>query len=509
MANAQPVPDVREIERLRLERDLLLHLLELGTAEDVVPFLEGALALIVGVTGAKKGYIEFSEDRARPRLCIETGLSPEELRDAQRAVSTGIIREAHATGQVVSTANAVDDPRFRENASVQAKRIQAVLCAPIGDPSIGVLYLAERPRPGPFSGDDETCARLFARHVSPLADHLFARQRLAAESDWTAPWRAGLQVEHLAGRSRALAEVFRLLTVAKDVALPVLLTGETGTGKSAFARALHESTPRARRPFVEVNCAAIPEALFESELFGAERGAHSTADRRIEGKIDAAKGGTLFLDEIGEMPLAAQTKLLLFLQSRRYYRLGSSTPIEADVRVVAATNADVDELVRTRRLREDLYYRLNVLGIPLPALRERRTDIEAIAEAIVRGLGDRHASPLPLSRAARLAIVESEWPGNVRQLENALQRGWAIATSERAHAIEPLHLFPQRAVRSQADDGNETYEDATRRFQRTFLGEALARNEWNVSETARRIGVARSHLNDLIRAHGLMRPREP
>src|SRR5262249_49487318 len=151
---------------------------------------------------------------------------------------------------------------------------------------------------------------------------------------------------------------------------------------------------RAKGPFVEVNCAAIPETLFESELFGAEKGAHSTATRRIEGKIDAARGGTLLFDEVGEMPLAVQSKLLLFLQSRRYYRLGSSTPIEADVRVVAATNAHLDELVRAKRFREDLLYRLNVLEVRVPALRDRREDVPLIAEAILKQLGEQHDRPL-------------------------------------------------------------------------------------------------------------------
>src|SRR6185369_1188616 len=199
------------------------------------------------------------------------------------------------------------------------------------------------------------------------------------------------------------------------------------TGKTALARALHESSPRARGPFVELNCAALPEALFESELFGAEKGAHSTATRRMEGKVDAAKGGTLFLDEVGEIPLAVQSKLLMFLQSRRYYRLGGSAPIEADVRVVAATNANLEDLVQKKRFREDLYYRLNVLEVRVPPLRDRPEDVGPIADAIVRSLGKAHDRPIPLSRAARTALAESEWPGNVRQLENAVQRGWAVA----------------------------------------------------------------------------------
>jgi Nif-specific regulatory protein len=292
----------------------------------------------------------------------------------------------------------------------------------------------------------------------------------------------------------------------------VLVTGESGTGKTAIARALHLSSPRARGPFVEVNCAAIPETLFESELFGAEKGAHSTATRRMDGKVDSARGGTLFLDEVGETPLMVQGKLLQFLQSKRYYRLGSTAPLEADVRVVAATNQHLEELVAQKRFREDLYYRLNVLQVHVPPLRDRAEDVGPIAERIVQTLGATHGRSLALSRAARIALAESEWPGNVRQLENTLARAWAVAFSEDSMTIEPKHVFPDRPVEAEEPDA-ATYQDATRRFQARFLREALEASGWNVSETARRIGVARSHLNDLIKAFGLSRkdagPREP
>jgi Nif-specific regulatory protein len=502
------MPAPSEIDRLRLERDLFLRLLELGARDDLRPFLEDALALIVEVTAAQKGYLEVRAGTPSkgPPFFIAHGFTDAELARVRREISTNIVAEALATGRTISTASAIDDPRFSAQESVQAQRIQAVLCAPIGNPPIGVVYLQGRKALGPFPEHDRSHAELFARHLAPLADRLLAREEAAAGADHTAELRARLSVSGIAGASRALAEVFRQVLVAAPVPVAVLVTGESGTGKTAIARALHESSPRARGPFVELNCAAIPETLFESELFGAEKGAHSTATRRIEGKIDAARAGTLFLDEVGEIPLAVQSKLLQFLQSRRYYRLGGSAPIEADVRVIAATNANLEDLAQGRRFREDLYYRLNVLEVRVPSLRDRREDVGPIAEAIVLALGKAHDRPIPLSRAARVALTESEWPGNVRQLENAVQRGWAVALSESAMAIEPRHIFPDRPGAAAEEGGEaETYEEAMRRFQARFVREALEQNGWNVSETARRIGVARSHLNDLIRAHGLAR----
>jgi DNA-binding NtrC family response regulator len=542
---------VDDPERLRLERDLFLRLLELGARDDLAPFLEDALALIVSATSARQGYLELSSAPApaatppkpdgaagapataaapaAPRFWMQTGFSDAELGAVRRDLSTGIVGEAIATGRTISTASAIDDPRFAANASVQAGKIRAVLCAPIAagassaagaSPPLGVLYLAGRSAPGPFPEADRLCAEIFARHLAPLADRLLARETDDGAADHTAALRARLRVDDaaeqpldsVAGKSRALAEVLRQIVVAAPVPIAVLVTGESGTGKTAIARALHQASPRGRGPFVEVNCAAIPETLFESELFGAEKGAHSTATRRMDGKVDSARGGTLFLDEVGETPLMVQGKLLQFLQSKRYYRLGSTAALEADVRVIAATNQNLEELVAQKRFREDLYYRLNVLQVHVPPLRDRAEDVGPIAERIVQSLGATHGRSLALSRAARIALAESEWPGNVRQLENTLARAWAVAFSEDSMTIEPKHVFPDRPVEAEEPDA-ATYQDATRRFQARFLREALEASGWNVSETARRIGVARSHLNDLIKVFGLSRKdaatREP
>ncbi len=491
---------------LELERDLFLRLLELGQKEDLRGLLVEALALVVEVTGAAHGYLELAAgggEAARPPFWIARGLPDAEIAAVRAELSTGIIAEALRTGRTISTASAVDDPRFAGQASVLAQRIRAVLCAPVGGARpIGVLYLQGRSVPGPFPEQACAHAELFARHLGPIAERLLEREEAASGQDHTAELRSRLRIEGVAGKSRALAEVLRQLAVAAPVGLPVLLLGESGTGKTALARALHASSPRAAGPFVELNCAAIPETLFESELFGAEKGAHSAATRAMPGKVEAAEGGTLLLDEVGEMPLAVQAKLLGFLQNRRYYRLGGTTPLVADVRVVAATNADLAARVADKSFREDLYYRLDVIENRVPALRERPEDVPAIADAVLAGLARTGDRALPLSRAGKVALAEAEWPGNVRQLENVLARGWAAALAEAAPADGSGHLFPGRPAPSDELLG---YQEEMRRFQARLLGKTLDECGGNVSEAARRLGLSRSHLHDLIRALGLSR----
>ncbi len=506
-----------EIELLRAERDLYRQLLDLGAHDDVRPFLDDALTLVVNATGAQRGYLAVSatpgaalHTDAPPDAWIAHGVDDEGVREIRREISTGIVAEAIRTGRTIATASAVADPRFRELKSVQAQRIAAVLCAPIGGAvPVGVLYLQGRAQPGPFAERDRALTETFASRIAPAVDRMLRSAQSNARTDPTLPYREKLSVASVVGRSAALAEMFRQMAVAAGVDANVLLSGESGTGKTEVARALHASSRRAAGAFVEINCAALPESLFEAELFGAEKGAHSTATRRAPGKIAAAEGGTLFLDEIAEIPLAAQAKLLQFLQSKRYFMLGSDRPIESNVRVVAASNVDLPEAVREKRFREDLFYRLNVLTLRVPSLRERTDDVPAIASYVAAGLAESHGRAMSLTFDAEKALSHTPWPGNVRELASAVQRGAAFALSEGRSVIDVRDLFPDNASAHTTDATPETWQNASRRFQREFLQQALDAAGGNVSEVARRLDLSRSHLHELLRAHGLGRTREP
>jgi Nif-specific regulatory protein len=502
----EPADDLVQVRR---ERDLFSRLLALGRQQEPEPFLSEALGLVVDVTEARQGYLELhGEDPETPRWSLGHGFTSEQLDGVRAVISRGIIAEALATGKTIVTDSAVLDERFRRLDSVRTGQIEAVLCAPIGeDPPRGVLYLQKAASRFAFADDDRAHAETFAWHLAALVDRVLARDRLRATTDHTALVRDGLRASDVVGRSVALAAALQQAALVAPLDVHVLLTGETGTGKSQLARVIHDNGPRARHPFVTLNCAALPDTLIESELFGAMPGAHSSALRRVEGKVEAAEHGTLFLDEIGELSHAAQAKLLHLLQAKEYYPLGGTKPRHADVRVIAATNTDLQQAVGDRRFREDLFYRLQVLPIRVPSLGERRDDIALLAASFCARACAHHALPrLEMSPNALRAAESAEWPGNVRQLAHAVEAAVIRAAGARAKQVERVHLFPESAGTPDPEISG-TFQEATRRFQAHYLEDALEANGWNVVETARRLDLARSHVYNLIRAFGLERRR--
>ncbi|HVW27056.1 MAG TPA: sigma-54-dependent Fis family transcriptional regulator [Polyangiaceae bacterium] len=507
MARGMADQALRRVER---ERDLYKGLLRLNSRSELTHFLEEALRLVVNVVEAEQGYLELFETQDSTddqTWWTAAGCSDEEVGEIRTLVSRGIIAEALGTGEVIVTPSALLDPRFRDRTSVQRSNIHAVLCAPVGeDPPLGVLYLQRRSLQHMFSEEDRGCAEIFVEQLAPLAHALFERRRFEGSRDPTTPFRKRLKCDPLVGSSPSLAALLREVELVAPLDVCVLITGDTGVGKSQVARVIHANSARAAGPFVEINCAALPETLLEAELFGALPGAHSTATRKLDGKVTAARGGTLLLDEIGEMTTTAQAKLLQLLQTREYYPLGSSQPVTADVRIVAATNVDLRKAVAAKRFREDLLYRLQVLPIRVPSLAERRVDIPMLARYFCESAQRMHKlRTIELSPGALRALSVADWPGNIRELSHRVEAAAIRANADGAAQIEAVHLgLAAPPVPANNFEGC-TFHEGTRIYQRGLLRATLDATGGNVSEAARRLDLTRAHVYTLMKTLGLER----
>jgi len=304
--------------------------------------------------------------------------------------------------------------------------------------------------------------------------------------------------EGIIGNSPAMRNVFDAITKVSAVNAPVLLLGESGTGKEMAARAIHLRSPRKALPFIPINCGAIPETLLESELFGHEKGSFTGAHAQRKGLVETAEGGTLFLDEIGEMPPALQVKLLRFLQEKKIERIGGRTSINVDVRIIAATNQDLQKTIATGGFREDLYFRLAVVNITMPKLSERPGDIRLLAESFLQQFAKDHARPASkFTQAAMRSLEHFSWPGNVRELNNRIRRAFIM---HEGHSIHPKDLELK-------DEGipevGKSLKEARDEVEKNMIVEALARNQNKISHTANDLGVSRPTLYELMSKHGL------
>jgi transcriptional regulator with GAF, ATPase, and Fis domain len=311
----------------------------------------------------------------------------------------------------------------------------------------------------------------------------------------------GKHLEHgMVGSGRGIREVLELVQRVAPTGSTVLIQGETGTGKELVARAIHQNSPRAARPFVAINCAALTESLLESELFGHEKGAFTGAIAQKKGKIETAAGGTLFLDEISELAAGMQAKLLRVLQEREVEPVGGTRSIKVDVRVLAATNRNLEDQVRAGRFREDLFFRLNVVSITTPPLRERREDVLILAESFVAKVSAKYNVPVKaLSSRAQALLTEYDWPGNVRELENAVERAVVLGDADE---ILPEDL-PRCVREAPAPESEATYHCAMKQNKRHLVVRALEQAKGHYVEAARILGLHPNSLLRLIRNLGL------
>ncbi|MGH9742567.1 MAG: sigma-54-dependent transcriptional regulator [Candidatus Acidiferrum sp.] len=330
------------------------------------------------------------------------------------------------------------------------------------------------------------------------------RRRMATEG----------QFGQMIGRTAEMRRAFEMADRVAPADSTVLILGESGTGKDLMAQEIHARSPRAGKAYVAVNCAALPETLIESELFGYERGAFTGAAQQKKGKFELASGGTLFLDEIGDMNPVTQAKVLRALENRTIERLGGTQPIPVDVRVISATHRNLQAEIRAGKFREDLFYRLRVVTIELPPLRAHKQDIPMLAEAFLQMHGTRLGRQAQLTREGMAALERYDWPGNVRELKNALERGLVLCRGEEigVEDLPPEVVNGEAALHKNSDGSSENgfgerdFREAKRKFEVAYLTKQLSDHRWNVSRTAATIGLHRQSLQEKLRELGIRRP---
>lgn len=329
------------------------------------------------------------------------------------------------------------------------------------------------------------------RHQAQAMENLYLKEQ----------YKERTRFESMIGQSIPMQEIFNLIQDVAPMNSTVLITGETGTGKGLAAKAIHSNSPRAEGPFVIVNCGAIPDHLMESELFGHQKGAFTDAKETKKGRLELAHGGTLFLDEIGEIGMRMQIDLLRVLEDRVFYRVGGTQPIEADFRVIAATNRDLEKAIEDGGFRKDLFYRLNVISFQMPPLRERREDIPLLTEHfLLRYTNETNKSIDKISREATDEMMLYEWPGNVRELENAIERA-VVVGKERQIMPEDLPIF-------NPDLSSPVLVKSIKEVEKAHITQILNENKWNIARTSKILGINRSTLYAKIKSYGIRKPEK-
>jgi transcriptional regulator with GAF, ATPase, and Fis domain len=453
-------------------------------ATDLARLLDELMDALLEVTHADKGLLILLED-GEMSVRVARNVARETIEGAVDRVSDSIIRRVVDTGRPLVVADALHDSEWSGSSSVVNLKLCSVMCAPLMQKGevFGVIYLGNDNVVSLFDERALEVLTVFGAQASLLVQNAMLLDSLRRENTSLREAVSSKQYGDLIGSGASMREVYRRIEKVAATDISVLITGETGTGKELVAREVHRRSQRAAGPFVAVNCGAIPEALLESELFGHAKGAFTGAIATRVGKFQAAHGGTLFLDEIGDMATGLQVKILRALQERAVTKVGDSRPEPVDIRVIAATNKVLEEEIRKGAFREDLYYRLNVVAIALPPLRERGEDLVVIARYFLQKYGKEFDSRVRgFTPSALVAIRKYAWPGNIRELENRVKK--AVVLADRALvSAEDLDLRPDIL------EPILPLAQAKEEFQKRYINDVLERNAGNRTKTAKDLGV--------------------
>ena len=478
---------------------------------DVSQLLTVAMDMAIEISGAERGLIILFEDNQQILFQTARNLERNDIENPEFEISRTIIEKVKSSGEPICLQNALNDESPVYSKSIEELKILSVICLPLRHKKrmFGVVYLDNRKISDVFRHETFQFVQEFSNFISSAAYTTLERGQLKTQvSELEKELRGKYRFESIVGQHQTMLEIFQMISQVADTNATVLIQGESGTGKELIARALHFNSCRRDKVFIPVNCAALPEQLLESELFGHVRGAFTGAVKDRPGWFEKADGSTIFLDEINDMSPALQARLLRVLQTGDYSRVGSSDIRNCDVRVVSATSKRLKTLVAEGRFREELYYRLNVIEICLPPLRERKSDIPLLVRHFLNVFQDEHQkSKLSLSPQAEALLLGHDFPGNIRELENIVQRAVILAQDS---VIEVSHLpsvflrKPTEAAKSgELMPLTEIKKQAVERIEKESIQNYLLASSGHITQAAGLAGLDVSNFHKLIKKYSI------
>ena len=501
-----------ESKEMEQERRTFRTLYELSniiySERDVGVLLEEVVDSVVEITSCERCFLKIFDENKNVKLSLAKDSEKKEIEEEREDLNDRIVETATETGNAVCITQLLAQ-ELDEQKEEQVYPVISVLCVPLmsKERAIGVIYLDDGKADSYFTPDDASLLTSLGERVAvALENNLLFTELKESQEKLLQDLRGRFKFDEILGNSPQMVEVLKTVADVADTDATVLIEGESGTGKELLARAIHFNSGRSKKPFVPINCAAIPETLLESELFGYEKGAFTGAVQKKLGKFEVANGGTIFLDEIGEMSPLLQVKILRFLQSRQFEPLGSNRIKKSDVRIIAATNKDLFSLVKENQFREDLFYRINVINIKLPALRERRLDIAPLAESFAVRYGKKNGKKIKGIDPEALNILNRySFPGNIRELENIVERAAILAQGEWITkddlpkvTIEGNGLDYKTKVPESYGEMRALKKKAIEEIEKSFLDHILTKHEHNISKAAEEVRMHRVELHRLI-----------
>jgi len=467
-----------------------------------------ALDMAVSFLAAERGAIILLNPVTRDlELKVAREMESETQEDALR-ISKQVVAEVTKTEEPLIIEDAQLDSRVNRNLSVVMYNILSILCVPlkIRDQVVGTIYLDHRSLPNVFSKEDLEFMKTFGNLISTVLEKSQLHQRLSEELyQLKGEITVKYNYSEMLGKDEKMQEIFHLIERVANSKTSVLLLGESGTGKELIANLIHKRSSRLDRPFVKVNCAALPESLLESELFGIEEKVATGVTSR-KGKFEQAHAGTIFLDEVGDMTLSTQAKVLRVLQEREFERVGGSQTIQVDIRVIAATNMDLEEKIESKTFRKDLYYRLNPVTIKLPPLRKRKEDIPFLVDYFLEKFSKENAKPkLKITSDVMTAFLDYPWPGNIRELSNVIEQG-VLLSEENTFTRKSLPLYLKTGREFAKFTAGGKLDEIISSVERQIVLSALESSLWNQSKAAKKLGLPESSLRRKIAKLKIERP---